>query len=107
MLDGTEMFECVCHSFDHNMRMTLDLDEQEEKGRRLPTIFIDVGMSQYLPWYKRVWVGLKYMIGYASTQYGSWEINYNNGDVDRMITMGEKLKIAIDSEHEFRKQNKK
>jgi hypothetical protein len=48
-------FECQCYSFHHTIRMMLS----NEDG----TVYLDVGLTNYLPWYKRIWVGIKYIFG--------------------------------------------
>ena len=91
MLDGTEYFSCTCGAPDHTLRFILDLEENEDIP--VPTFYTEVMMSHYQPWYKRIWIGFKYVFGYSKPDhYGCWEIHHD--DVDRMITMLTKLKDA-------------
>lgn len=85
MLNGTHYFECTCGAPDHTLRFILDTDDE------LPTIYTEVMMSHYLPWYKRVWVGIKYMFGMDKVDhFGGWELHHD--DADRLIAMLEEFK---------------
>lgn len=64
MLDGTEFFECQCHSDEHVLRLTLSLDDD-------PVIYSSVFLGSY-PWgWRRIWTGIKYIFGYKC-KYGHW-----------------------------------
>jgi hypothetical protein len=67
---------CACYSDEHTLRFTYDLETN------------DFWTSVYLnpkPWYKRVWVALKYVFGYQC-KYGAWDcFLLNPQDADRMI----------------------
>ena len=96
MLDGTEYFECTCGAPDHTLRFILDLDENPAEGwPNLPTFYTEVQLSHYQPWYRRIWIGIKYVFGYDKPDhFGCWELHLQ--DTDRMITMLSKLKEAND-----------
>ncbi len=64
MLDGTYFFECNCGSKEHTLRFVLDKDEHE--------IYVSIFLNQWRPFYKRIWVALKYVFGYKS-KYGHWD----------------------------------
>jgi hypothetical protein len=66
MLDGTHYFECRCGSSEHTLRFTLDKDPED------PSIYADVYLNQYRTWWKRFWVGVKYIFGYRC-KYGHWD----------------------------------
>ena len=106
MLDGSEYFECACHSFDHTLRFVLDLDENvAEDDWSFPTIYAEVMLGHYLPWYKRVWLGIKYIFGYdVQFAYSCWEINHESDTPDKMIDMLEKLKVSLKKAEERRQK---
>lgn len=59
-----EYFECQCYSDEHTVKFSLD----EEDG----TIYASIFLNDWMPWYKRLWVGIKYIFGYKS-KYGHWD----------------------------------
>lgn len=95
MLDGEQYFTCACGTMDHTLRFVLDLDENSEV--RVPTIYVDIRLVHYLPWYRRLWLGIKYIFGTdISDSHDGWMIHNKCEDVDRMIGMLQQLKGAID-----------
>lgn len=57
-------FECTCTTFDHNVRFEVDND--------LGTISISVPLNHWLPWWKRMWLAIKYI--FAKTEkYGHYD----------------------------------
>jgi hypothetical protein len=90
MLDGEEYFTCDCSSFNHTLRFVLDLDEMSDMP--FPTIYVEMGLNQYLPWYKRLVIGIKYILGGPTgAAYDCWAINTKSDDPERMIAMLKKL----------------
>lgn len=72
MLDGTEYFECMCHSDEHAFRVTLDLDEGEkDPALRIPCIYASVYLNPSRGFWSRLWYGLRYAFGYQS-KYGAF-----------------------------------
>lgn len=72
MLDGTEYFECMCHSDEHVLRVTLDLDESEQNpDLRMPCIYASVYLTPSRGFWARLWYGLRYAFGYQS-KYGAF-----------------------------------
>ena len=60
--------ECDCMSFDHVVRF----QDMGDDG-----INIDIRLNHYLPWYKRVWYGARYILGLNARtgwQYDTVEI---------------------------------
>jgi len=85
MLDGVEYYTCLCSSPNHTLRFVLDKDPE------FPTIYTEIMMSHYQPWYKRIWISIKYIFGMDTVDhYGAWEIKHE--DVDRMIALLTELK---------------
>lgn len=95
MLDGKEYFTCECGSFEHTLRFVLDLDENS--NHPVPTIYSEISLNHYLPWYKRLIIGIKYILGgKTGAAYDCWMIDSNSDDPQKMIKMLEKLKKRID-----------
>lgn len=46
-------FDCQCSDFGHVVRFTLDPDNG--------TVYLDVRLNPYLPWYRRLWVAVLYL----------------------------------------------
>ncbi len=64
MLDGSHYFECMCGSDEHTIRFILD----NEDGDLYTSIFL----NQHRPWWKVLWVGIRYIFGYKC-KYGHWD----------------------------------
>lgn len=95
MLDGAHYFSCDCGEMDHTLRFVLDLDEHSEI--RCPTIYTDIRLNHYLPWYRRVWIGIKYIFGTDIPQtHDGWMIHSGCEDIGKMIGMLQQLKVAIE-----------
>lgn len=91
MLDGTFYFECTCGAPDHTLRFILDKTEDDADWP--PTLYTEVMMSHFRPWYHRVWIGIRYMFGFDTPDhYGGWELNRD--DADRLIGMLEEFKAG-------------
>jgi hypothetical protein len=89
MLDGSYYFDCICDSYDHTLRFTLDYDKRADYSTfpRQPEIYAELSLSYHYPWYKRVWVGMKYIFGsYTTSGYGCWSLN-EEGAARRLYAM--------------------
>ena len=64
MLDGTHFFECECGSDEHTLRFTLDKEDGD--------IHTSIFLNQYRPWWKRIYVAIRYVLGY-NCKYGHWD----------------------------------
>jgi len=51
----TEHFDCQRGSLDHAVRFTLDFNDGNVR--------LDIRLNRQLPWHKRAWQGLKYILG--------------------------------------------
>jgi hypothetical protein len=86
---GTEHFECQCHSDEHTLRFTLDTEPALDEA---PEIYTSVFLGLWEPWWKRIWIGIKYVFGYTS-KYGHFDCwTMKPEDVDRMLEMLHKFK---------------
>ena len=91
MPDEKEYFTCECGKFDHTLRFILDLDENSIIP--IPTIYAELGLNHYLPWYKRLIIGIKYVFGtQTGAAYDCWMIDGKGEDPTKMISMLQKLK---------------
>jgi len=92
MLDGTHYYECTCGAPDHTLRFILDHGNAEDVNWP-PTIYTEVMMSHFRPWYKRVWISIRYVFGMDTVDhFGGWELNRD--DADRLIKMLEDFKAG-------------
>lgn len=86
-MDEPEYFECRCHSPEHVLRLWLEEDPGD------PCIYVSVFLASE-PWHRRLWIGLKYVLGYKC-RYGHFdEFIIDPKDTDRMIALFERLKKA-------------
>jgi len=96
MLDGEEYFTCACSSFDHTLRFVLDLDRDSKHP--YPSIFSEIRLSHYYPWYKRIPLAIKYILGIdIRHSHDCWEINKKGDDIGRMISMLVQLRDEIEA----------
>jgi hypothetical protein len=59
-------FECACHSDEHRLVFQLDLDDKH------PEIYVSQFMHHWNPWWKRVWIAIRYVFGYKC-KYGHFD----------------------------------
>jgi hypothetical protein len=86
-MEEPKYFECRCHSPEHLLRLWFD-DEDD-----FPCVYLSVFLDN-APWHRRLWLGLKYILGYKC-RYGHFdEFLLRPEDADRMIEMLEALKRA-------------
>jgi hypothetical protein len=67
MKDKLEYFECECRSPEHRLVFEIDL-EPDDDCQLVASVFI----HHWNPWWKRVWVALKYILGYKC-KYGHFD----------------------------------
>ncbi len=51
-----DYLECSCYSPEHRLVFVYDEEENE--------IYVSVFLSQYRNFFKRIWIGIKYVFGY-------------------------------------------
>ncbi len=83
MLDGTHYFECRCGSDEHTVRFTVDKEEGE--------IYTSIFLSQHRSILKRIFVGIKYVLGYRCSHghWGNWILEED--DAKRLRDMCEEI----------------
>lgn len=65
-----EYMTCECLSNEHTLRYVFC--KSEKPGDDPSEIYTEVYLNDWRPWYKRVWVGIKYIFGYKC-RYGHWD----------------------------------
>lgn len=90
MLDGTHFFECACEADEHILRFTLDKDPED------PGIYTSIFLDSPYTWWRRVWIGIKYIFGYKCQygHFGNWELR--DEDVTRLRSMCNEYLIRDD-----------
>lgn len=76
--------ECECDSGEHVLRVTAE-SEQDEWG--WPPLNVEVFLVHWRPWYKRVWVAIRYVFGYKS-RFGHFDtICINREQAEKLVTV--------------------
>ena len=79
-------FECECHSDEHTLKFKLFPDIEE------PELYTSVYLRQWRPWYKRIWVAIKYIFGYKS-KYGDFDcFSMKREDASKFYNLAKKYK---------------
>lgn len=52
-------FDCICYDPTHRVRF----DIVEGVSGYDDTLLVELTLNSYQPWYKRIWIGIKYIIG--------------------------------------------
>jgi hypothetical protein len=63
MADGKKFYDCDCCSSDHVIQVWTDVE--------LGEVMISTQLAPLLPWYKRVWVAVKY-VSNPHGNYSHW-----------------------------------
>ena len=80
-----EYFECICHSPEH--LMVWGLLEEDDYAELYATVYL--GRRGF---FGRLWLGLRYVLGWQS-RYGEFcEFEMNPEDADRFIALIEKFR---------------
>jgi len=79
MNDETIFLECECHDFNHTVRISLIVDEEEIPGSQYYySLYFDVGLSPYKTLWERIVIAWKYIFKLSIEDqylYGSAEIS--------------------------------
>lgn len=67
-ISRTEFFQCACYSPEHTVCFSLS-DIPEEHNVEF---YSEVQLSQYRGFFGRIWLAIKYVLGYKSA-YGHWD----------------------------------
>ena len=80
---AAEFFECACYSDEHTLKFSYDPEYNE--------LYTSVYLNQYCNVLRRIWVALKYVLGYRS-RYGHWDCFIMRAeDGERLKALAEKL----------------
>jgi hypothetical protein len=94
----TEFFECSCHSDEHTLKFTLDMDEFGSCEN--PELYTTVFLNDWIPWYSRIFVAIMYIFGYKS-KYGHWDyFSLKEQDADRLINLLTRYKVAFNKNNQ-------
>lgn len=74
-----ELFLCDCNDIHHQFVVTIDPDPEWEM------VSIEVMLNRNLPFWKRLWAGLKYIFANKPSRFGYFdEIILQKKDADRL-----------------------
>lgn len=96
-----EYFDCTCWDSEHVLRVIHDPDDTDE------FFSIEIHLDNKT-FFKRIWIGLKYIFGFRSRYgaFGCWVLHKD--DTDRMIEILQKVKGSPWFKHcQDDKENKK
>lgn len=76
-----QYIDCECQSADHIIRFSFDnfLDEE-------PELYIEVQLNQRFPFWKRLILATKYILG-KSNRFGHWDCTSLNIDTARQLAV--------------------
>lgn len=61
-----QYLDCACSTLDHTFAVNVDTSDDH-----LP-LWIDFHLCMWRPWYKRIWLAIKYIFGYQS-KFGHYD----------------------------------
>jgi len=86
-----ESFYCDCESPEHSFRFFVSSIDSDTK----PKLHLEVYLNQYRSFFKRMFVGIKYIFGYRS-QYGHWDITtLSEDDVQRLFVFIHQHRVKL------------
>lgn len=95
----SEFFDCQCISCEHTLRFMYFEEELETEKHISQTanLYLTIQLDKY-PWYKRIWMGIKYIFGYRCKYgyYNEWIMHPD--DIPR-------LKALLDKFEKFYEEN--
>jgi len=84
-------FECMCHSPEHVLRVEIDED--------FKCVVFTTYLDHYLPWYKRIIVAIRYVLGFEPSQYGHFsETLLKDEDTKKLIELLESVLNSKEAE---------
>ena len=98
MLDGSEFFECQCHSPEHTLRFVLNRNENWPIDP--PEIYLSFYLSDSEPWWRRIRTGLLYTLGFSCVRYGWNDVILKQEDSQRLRDMCDEIIKELPSETE-------
>lgn len=87
----SEFFECICACDEHILRFSLDIHDPDDA-----TLDVSVFLNQYHGPLCRLWLAIKYVLGWKC-KYGHWDSTMiKPEDADRLISLAQAFKTAIE-----------
>ncbi len=68
--DQRVYIQCDCYSHEH--LLVVELGDFSSEDRPDHMLSFGIQMNHYLPWWKRVWVAIRYIAG-AESIFGHWD----------------------------------
>lgn len=82
-----ELFVCDCEDLSHQFIITYCNDTDA------PSISVQVKLTTWLPWYKRLWVAIKYLFRPGECRFGEYdEVLLKRSDAVRLQNVVNRLK---------------
>lgn len=82
-----ELFVCDCEDISHHFVITYCNDTDE------PSITAQVKLNAWLPWYKRLWIAIKYVFAPGICRFGEYdEVILKPSDAARLQNVVDRLK---------------
>ena len=79
-------FQCICKNISHQMHYS-DIPYCENGKIVYDEVFLEIHLSQSMPWYRRIISAITYVFGYR-TKYGNWDtLALSNADLIRLRDM--------------------
>ena len=88
---GHEVFRCECWASEHMVIVDYYKWSDGEAN-----FYLQVTADQFQPWYKRIWMGIKFMFGFPSLEWHSVDLSYK--DVMRLESVINRYKDSIKNE---------
>lgn len=89
-VDKTEYFQCACHSIDCLWAINLQIDKyrpgtKEEYFEK--DLYVFMQLNHWMPWYKRLYHGIRYILGMKPLKYSWGETVFQEKDIDRLLAL--------------------
>jgi hypothetical protein len=78
----SEWFDCECKTMEHSIRFMYDEEDNE--------LYMDVFLANG-PFWRRLWRGILYIIGYRSSFGDSTNVIFQKQDKERLLSLINKL----------------
>lgn len=82
--DKNLYLECVCTDPEHVLRFTLASADGKDWP---PVLTAYLHLSPFLPWYKRIWEGIKYVLGIRNQDghFTGWTMD--DRDIEKLLEL--------------------
>lgn len=90
----SEYFACSCHNPECVIAVDLYLSPADDRFPETRDLCFHVQLSQWLPWYKRLWHAMRYVWGSQSNKYHWAETYLKKEDVARLRSLLDQFEAA-------------